>query len=138
MKTYFLVLTNSDQICCIIKKIINTYKDTEMVWELPCVSNSFTWTKLRWSWCKHHNTLIAERIRKSNLNQKESQGYLISKHSRVQTFGLQILVPGVMVYKIRDSSDSCPRHLRINSCLQASRVNSRKCLGLGLRLQNEI
>lgn len=85
-----------------------------------------------------HNTLIAERIRKSNLNQKESQGYLISKHYRVQTFGLQILVPGVIVYKIRDSSDSCPRHLRINSCLQASRVNSRKCLGLGLRLQNEI
>lgn len=42
------------------------------------------------------------------------------------------------MYKIRDSSDSCPRHLRINSCLQASRVNSRKCLGLGLRLQNEI
>lgn len=49
-----------------------------------------------------------------------------------------MLVPGVIVYKIRDSSDSCPRHLRINSCLQASGVNSRKCLGLGLRLQNEI
>lgn len=41
------------------------------------------------------------------------------------------------MYKIRDSSHSCLRHLRINSCLQLYRVNSRKCLGLGFRLQNE-